>query len=306
MLDAPVARDGRRSGRGLGDDGREAHRHVRDGLAVDHAAHGARAVGLEVEVRGPLELLRRDADVGHVVDREHAHVGARVVEADEIDAAVGDDEAVGVHPALRAHAVLVGVAEGDAPALALRALQLFEHALDGVVHGHGLEPDRQRRMLHRGFGAPVARAQQLLRRLFDRGRERAAERGAQALERDEPQQLAVREVQPAQAVARGEPVRPRRPVEEPREAGVGEHAEVPPQRARAGRIFVRDLPLELLEREAPFVDRAEQPNEEDDFGFGPFFRHAALFVVSIRCPCSLCEGAWSRRRNVSEKQPDSR
>jgi len=195
---------------------------------VNDAADGARTVRIEVEIGRPLERLRADRNIEDVVDREDAHVGPGMVVTDQIYSPVRDDEAVRIDAALRPHAVLVSVVELHAPAFALGALELLEDAFDGRIHRNGLEADRQRRIGHRDLGAPVAGAQQLLRRLLDRGRERSAQRRAEALEGHQAEELAVREVEAPQAVPLGEPVAPGGPVEEPGEARVGQHAEIAP------------------------------------------------------------------------------
>src|SRR5579863_2979189 len=150
-----------------------------------------RAERVQIEIRWTLEAIRQDLRCADVVDRKDAHVGTRVIVADEIDATARNDESVGIDVALAARALLVDVLERYAPACDLGFTQRFENAFGFRLQDHLIDPQRERRTrLQMDRTARIRNLDQLGCSVVDRARERSAERGAEAPERDEAEQLA--------------------------------------------------------------------------------------------------------------------
>ena len=202
-----------------------------------------RAVGLEVEVGRTLERLRQHADAGDVVDGEHAHVTAPVIVGDQVDAAPETMKPYGStrRGAARRSCRCSRTARADDRARPFAASRRS-------ARPRGSSATDSRRIASDETASPWSRAGRSTAAAWRssprcRLAERAAERSAEAFEGHQAEQLALVEVEPAQAVAFGESVRPALAVEVPREARVGQHGEITPQAARARRLVVGDCSL---------------------------------------------------------------
>ena len=138
-------------------------------------------------------------------------------------------------------------------------------------------------------------------------RERAAERRAQAFERHQSEQLALPEIEPPQAVAVGESVRAAGAIEVPREAGIGQHGEITAQTARARRLVVADLVLELLEANRPSSIALNSRTSKTTFGSDRSSGTSTLlrqdFAYSLVSAHDSAQGARRRAKKFFRNDP---